>query len=464
MAVESLLAWSGKQEPWQQDALRRVAISLDVSEADLVSIVANLKRAQGIDQTSDIECVPLGADDLRQDAAEAPLARLCSIGDVLRVNRLAPNQKLPFALDGITIIYGENGSGKSGYCRIAKKLCRARIVDELHPNVFEEGEQLPGEATVRYLLDGESVVGAVKWVDGQPSPQETAHISVFDSHNARLYVDQKNRIEYLPYELEILTRYGQLLVTVNDTIAGELTALEARLRVALPAGYTPRTEVHALIEKLTTNTATKDLSTAAELSAQAAWTPELQAELEKLEKEVGADPKVLADRCRRVQGVIATLAEEFRRAGDDLAEAKAGKLEEAATRARTAAEAAVLASSELFKNEPLKQVGSDPWQLMFQHAKAYSLLVYPEKLPPRGRQWRTAATSPGGWLQGRADDAWRYRRASDTGCSAARATRMDAARYGLAAPDVIGTAGVEASGTAPAVIERSAIRRHAPRA
>jgi len=31
------------------------------------------------------------------------------------LGRIAPDQKLSFATEGITLIYGDNGSGKSGY-------------------------------------------------------------------------------------------------------------------------------------------------------------------------------------------------------------------------------------------------------------------------------------------------------------------------------------------------------------
>ena len=33
---------------------------------------------------------------------------------------------LPFAVEGFTIVYGDNGSGKSGYGRLLRGLCRAR--------------------------------------------------------------------------------------------------------------------------------------------------------------------------------------------------------------------------------------------------------------------------------------------------------------------------------------------------
>ena len=52
---------------------------------------------------------------------------LKNIRDVQHINILAPNQSLTFRGDGLTVVYGDNGSGKSGYARILKKVCRARI-------------------------------------------------------------------------------------------------------------------------------------------------------------------------------------------------------------------------------------------------------------------------------------------------------------------------------------------------
>ena len=48
----------------------------------------------------------------------------------MNVNALAENQELPFSPQGMTIIYGNNGAGKSGYVKILKAACRARGTKE----------------------------------------------------------------------------------------------------------------------------------------------------------------------------------------------------------------------------------------------------------------------------------------------------------------------------------------------
>ena len=55
---------------------------------------------------------------------------LCSIGNIEGVNALAPKVPLKFG-KGITVIYGLNASGKSGYVRLLKHICGARNPGDL---------------------------------------------------------------------------------------------------------------------------------------------------------------------------------------------------------------------------------------------------------------------------------------------------------------------------------------------
>ena len=128
------------------------------------------------------------------------------------------------------------------------------------------------------------------------------------------------------------------------------------------------------------------LPTIEEINSLGTWTDELAQGLEALQQTIGSDPKVLADRCRRVQGVVSSFIEELTKAHDTLSQAKATELEQAINHARVTAKAASLAGATLFKDEPLPHVGSDPWQLMFQHAKEYSKLAYSEIEPPATRE------------------------------------------------------------------------------
>ena len=65
----------------------------------------------------------------KSDATEQVSLR--AITDIVRVSALIPGQTLRFRTTGLTVIYGDNGSGKSGYARLIKApLSPARAVSE----------------------------------------------------------------------------------------------------------------------------------------------------------------------------------------------------------------------------------------------------------------------------------------------------------------------------------------------
>lgn len=51
---------------------------------------------------------------------------------------------LEFATDGLTAVYGDNGSGKSSYAKILKNACLTRgETPKILPNIYEEERSEP---------------------------------------------------------------------------------------------------------------------------------------------------------------------------------------------------------------------------------------------------------------------------------------------------------------------------------
>ena len=130
---ETLLAWASEQAPWRQDALRRHsgAPGHRLSAEEKTAIADRVRHAAGIEAETQPVCTPISAEHLKGAAAGAPPTVLHSLGPVKHLNRLASGQTMKFTANGLTIIFGDNGSGKSGYARIAKKMCRSLTKDAL---------------------------------------------------------------------------------------------------------------------------------------------------------------------------------------------------------------------------------------------------------------------------------------------------------------------------------------------
>lgn len=382
MPNANLFAWADKQPDWLRDALRRhaTAANFELGAEDKTQVLRRARQAAGMADAEACENLPISADHMKDAAAGAARTVLVSLGPVKNLARLAPDQRLSFALDGITLVYGDNGTGKSGYCRITKKICRSLTSEDLLGDVFSGGEKSRAEIAVGYRIDGEADVTNEVWTDGTPPPKAVAGISVFDARNARLYVDAENRIGFLPREVALLEQFARHCVEMDGTISAELRGLKARINVPLPAGYAADGAVAKLFQRLALK---KVLPTADEIKTEAAWTEKDKAELEALEKLLAQDPKALADRYRRAATLLKAYAKEAAGVGDSLTEERADSLAQASALANTTAEAAALAAAERFKDEPLAGAGSQPWRFMYDYAEKYVQSLGVEALPAK---------------------------------------------------------------------------------
>ena len=80
--------------------------------------------------------VPLSLNDLPAEATSDPEI-LFEIGECSNVNAIASSDPLTFEPADITLVYGENGVGKTSYSRIIKRIARAAHEEQVLANVFK---------------------------------------------------------------------------------------------------------------------------------------------------------------------------------------------------------------------------------------------------------------------------------------------------------------------------------------
>lgn len=123
--AKDLMGWAAEQPNWVKDSLRRIAVAADHSlePEDADCILDNVRAAAGAG-SSPHPMTAIDASHLGGGSGDARRTVLAQLRPVQNIDRLAGGQKLRMAGGGITLVYVENGSGKSGYTRIAKRLSR----------------------------------------------------------------------------------------------------------------------------------------------------------------------------------------------------------------------------------------------------------------------------------------------------------------------------------------------------
>jgi len=107
--------------------------------------------------------------------------QLLSMSEIEGVNKLAADQILDFS-NNITVIYGENGTGKSGYSRILKTLglCYQKE-NKVLCNVYDMGKKSQ-KAKIKYILNDKP--GEFIW-DGACQSSELRYLSIFTNDCVR---------------------------------------------------------------------------------------------------------------------------------------------------------------------------------------------------------------------------------------------------------------------------------------
>ena len=130
---------------------------------------------------------------------------MCSISDVEGVNALAPKKPLEFGKGNITIVYGNNGSGKSGYVRLLKHVCGARETGTLHRNVYKPGSAVQ-KACISFEQDGISKTHT--W-SGQGICDDLNSVDIFDTSFGKVFVSSEDEVSYEP---PVLSFFSSLIL------------------------------------------------------------------------------------------------------------------------------------------------------------------------------------------------------------------------------------------------------------
>ena len=368
-AIEDILEWSAtKLSPWKQDALRRLACHATLVKADCDELLALIKSSVGfVLAQKPATTVPLEKSHFGSASPGAHF-HIKAIRNVENVNRLVPAANLTFAPQGLTVVYGRNGSGKSGFVRIFRTACRTRVERpeklKVLADVYGSGK---GPQKAEIVIDHAGTEEVVTWTSDGTAHEKLLHVAVFDSSAAQLYVDSGSNIQFLPFGLALPHKLNELCLELKARLEDERKPVTAQLQAAIVNFATPRqTAAQVFYGKLIAKTSDVQIDQAATFSKDDQDRLDLLTRLLTGSATTGADLASLSTWISKVSGECKAFSEAF----DDakLKEAQAART--AAVGARTLAG---LDSAKLFKDEPLPGIGGESWRFLWQAAREFSI-------------------------------------------------------------------------------------------
>jgi energy-coupling factor transporter ATP-binding protein EcfA2 len=364
--LQEIVSWAQDLPPWEADAISRLLLKPTLTTEDLEDLFALLKAEHGIPDPKKRVPTKLASDIAPVPSQPSDQVQLKAIKNLVRVNAIAEAHTLPIAPTGLTVIYGDNGAGKSGYSRVLKKACRARDQGErILPNANRALGSAPAEADFEVLVSG-----AAKdhhWIDGKPAPAELSSIAIFDTRCARAYLDAEDDFSYVPYGLDVFESLAEVCRQLKTVVDAEYEQVAPDLSAfALLAG---KTKVGTLIAGLSAKTTTGEIDALAVVTAdEVARHASLDSSLkENNAKDKASRLNVLAQRIT----AIANSAEEQGPMVDSTVYENLKNLAENYYVARTTAARAAEKFTE--GEHLLPGTGGEAWRALFEAARRFSI-------------------------------------------------------------------------------------------
>ena len=372
--LKEILEWSSGRPFWQRDALRRLVTTGKLDETDIQELSNLCKSTHGLGDRA--KPLPLDENHLPQpDATNKPVS-LESLTHHGGVNALAQDQTIEFG-PSLTVVYGVNAAGKSGYTRILKRACRARGAEEILGNVVSG--TVPGRpsATIKFTADEKSWDHL--WDDDKPPNMFLSRVSVFDHHCASVYVAKQTDVAFRPMGLDLFDKLSDACEAVKKILEKERSALESQ-KLQFP-DVAEETAVHELIVNLTSLTDPTSVKKLALLTdVDKARSEEVRKRIRDLQSD---DPEKVARAIELRAKRVEVLVERVKTADEALSDTSIKELFAVRNRKNEARRVAAALRRETFQEQPLLNTGSDMWRALWDAAERFSTAgAYPDHAFP----------------------------------------------------------------------------------
>ncbi|MDG5899369.1 restriction endonuclease [Shewanella xiamenensis] len=357
--------WLHSQQDWLQELAEKLLQNGNLTQDDLTIASQKIKSFDGQKVTNNRNFV--GLSEVKSYEGEL---RLRSIGNIQGIENLSPRTPMMFGSRNFNVVYGHNGSGKSSYTRILKKASGKPRAVLLKSNVYNVAPKSQ-QCDIEYEIGGE--LHKVEWHANSESIAALNAIDVFDSEESSHYLRSESSATYIPPIVSMFERLAVACDQVKQLLQSEQDKLVSCLP-QLPVTYM-NTDVAKKLGSLTY------LTSEAVLEQQLTWTEEDQIQLAFLNKRLEeTDPLASAKQLRTTKEQVQKIVNQLRFGANAYGAANLANLKllqsNALTKRRIATEAAYVSSAKL------DLVGSKAWRALWEAAREYSQMAYPNSSFP----------------------------------------------------------------------------------
>lgn len=368
--LNDIIDWVENKPIFWQVAIDRLIRNNELTDSDISELKEICKVDFGLSKFAFDE---VNFEDLREFADNSTSSNdvlLSKIFNVENINALSKTSELEFAPNGLTLVYGDNGSGKSSYVSILKHVCNTRghkpkINDNLYDSTCFGNDK---KADVEYTIDGINF-NTVNLVNEDVNDSVLKSVDVFDTYSANHYIEDEDEIAFIPQGLSIVEKLAISIKRVETELQAEISSPSlAKFDYSL-LEVTDCSTAKTFLNNLSAKTTLDDLR------AEATWDSTKNSRIEDLIKEIdtlkATDPKKTLKENEEKIKRFEILQNKFQTLENNLTGQVLINLKQTLNNLVTTSEALKESSEKAFSELPIVGVGNSSWKLLWESARKF---------------------------------------------------------------------------------------------
>jgi energy-coupling factor transporter ATP-binding protein EcfA2 len=204
--------------------------------------------------------------------------RLVSLRNMRSVNALPLTFELTFS-NGLTVVYGRNGAGKTGAVRVLSNICFSRMQHTVLPNIYDDNVANAPRASAEIVMNSGSGDQSITFILGDNSADtELKRIALFDTSVARSHLVE-GPLDFNPAGFDVFPEMARVYGLLANRLNAEIEQ-KKRENHFIRSFIGTENPVSRLVATLNANT---DLSA---LRALAVFGDTEQARLQEVERQI----------------------------------------------------------------------------------------------------------------------------------------------------------------------------------
>jgi energy-coupling factor transporter ATP-binding protein EcfA2 len=351
---QELESWAEGFKPWQKLALCHAVRYGTLADPQIDEVYSVFLHNNGLGDDPKV-VIPEKITGRPMSVEPSPM-RLTRIDSLQAINALPQTAALTFS-PGLTVVYGCNGAGKSGFARILSNVCFSRARHQILPNVYNPGREAVPNANITVICGNQREIRLA--LPEALDDADLKRIAVFDTSVARTLLAEKNPLGFKPIGFDVFPELARIYAEIGRRLSAQIQQL-TRENSMTRSFVAPESAVSQMVAGLSADT---DLAPIRELGkfgdAEGARLEELQRQIRELQSK---SPSEAVAQLQEAKGDLVSFERQLNEAravlSDGTRDLYRQQLIDAAAKAAKAAEH----GAESFKRAFFKGIGSPEWE------------------------------------------------------------------------------------------------------